>query len=172
MYRPDATPDPVPVTAGRRPRALPTPPSLPTPPFLPSPRPRPAASVPAAAAAAAIPSPRGAGLPPRPWEEPIWEGWWDSYGPAPTTGPQYAAARQAIAEPPVESDGRPATPGLRRRIPQAHLVEQLCQADGNSAVAAPVRSAEAAREAAEALSRYQANRATARSIARQGEGRP
>ena len=66
----------------------------------------------------------------------------------------------------------PATSVLRRRTPQAHLAEPLRQTAGNDAVAAPGRSAQAAREAAEALSRYQANRATARVVADQRDGHP
>jgi signal transduction histidine kinase len=190
MYRADPTPDRVPVTAGRRP------PPLLTPPSVPSPRPAPAASVlPAAAHAAAVSTaPTRMGLPRRPWDEPTWEGWWDADEPAATTGPPFTGARKATDERPVESgSGRlarrtslldnatnvadaqvptPATSVLRRRTPQAHLAEPLRQTAGNDAVAAPGRSAQAAREAAEALSRYQANRATARVVADQHDGRP
>src|SRR5205823_5553165 len=68
LYRPDATPDPVPVTAGRRPRPQPL--------SVPSPRPAPAESVHPAKAAAGHALPGRADHSARPWEEPTWEGWW------------------------------------------------------------------------------------------------
>jgi signal transduction histidine kinase len=190
LYRRDPTPDSVPITAGRRPRPMSAPASLP------SPRPSPGPSVRPTVVAGPAPTTtaNNGGHPRRPRPEPGWDGWWGADEPTPTSGPTYAGAPNFSDVRPAESDGSrfarraaprdntapdadahvpaPATPALRRRTPQAHLVEQLRQTAGDELVAAPGRSAQAAREAAEALSRYQANRTAARTAADQQVGGP
>jgi signal transduction histidine kinase len=102
-----------------------------------------------------------------------WTGWWA--GTDPTRGgvtgadPESDPATEAIAssgDPTTGADGSPEAdapptprPTLRRRVPQAHLAPglRIAEPGGESADPAPLPVA------AEALSRYQASRAAARS---------
>jgi hypothetical protein len=72
-----------------------------------------------------------------------------------TTAPQPRAAA------PNGAAGQAARTGLRRRVPQTHLVEQLRLDSGPDAPSTQNGGPQAVREAADALTRYQAARATA-----------
>ena len=85
-----------------------------------------------------------------PWAVGSWDGWW-----APQEPDDDAAAVPAATPPPAASE----KPALRRRVPQTHLVEQLRLTPEPDAPTD--RAARAARDAADALTRYQAARATA-----------
>ncbi|HEX3258685.1 MAG TPA: ATP-binding protein [Pseudonocardia sp.] len=113
------------------------------PPPAPRPEPEPQAppvTVPAARTAASSP-----------WAAGSWDGWW-----APTAADE-ADTDVAPAPPPA-----PEKPVLRRRVPQTHLVEQLRVPEPDAADGTD-RAALAARDAASALTRYQAARASASS---------
>ncbi|MBV9923008.1 MAG: hypothetical protein JOY78_19450 [Pseudonocardia sp.] len=158
---------PVPVTAGREPQPVFRPRPLARP--LPQPRaqsrPQPSSQLLPHPEASQEPPvrPQPTPLPQRPtadssrpvreaspWDAAGWDGWWAP--PAPET--DEAVGPTTAADP-------AAAPALRRRVPQTHLVEQLrvdSDADGPSLVD---REAQAARDAADALTRYQAARSTA-----------
>jgi hypothetical protein len=113
----------------------------------------------------------------RPWELRSWDGWWapaateeDEVAPStaavPITPPQPTPRRTAPQPRTAASSGTAGPPsargtGLRRRVPQTHLVEQLRLDSGPDAASAPNGGPHTVREAADALTRYQAARATA-----------
>ena len=89
-----------------------------------------------------------------PWDVGAWDGWWAP----PTPDEDGAAATGAPATPPP---AQTAAPALRRRVPQTHLVEQLRVPEPDDVSDGTDRAARAARDAANALTRYQAARASA-----------
>ena len=89
-----------------------------------------------------------------PWDVGAWDGWWAP----PTPDEDGAAATGAPATPPP---AQTAAPALRRRVPQTHLVEQLRVPEPDDVSDGTDRAATAARDAANALTRYQAARASA-----------
>jgi len=119
----------------------------------------------------------------QPWEVATWDGWWEPQAGGtpegiptaaapvttaiPTQGATTTTATNGATKPATNgaaTNGAATTPGLRRRVPQTHLVEQLRLSGDDAAVEAPsatVREAKASREAADALTRYQAARASA-----------
>jgi signal transduction histidine kinase len=162
---------PVPVVAGREPEPVPRPRPLAGP--VPQPRsqsrPQPSSQLLPHPEAAPEPPvrPQPTPLPQRPaantsrpareaspWDDAGWDGWWAP--PAPET--DEAVGPTTAAEPAAPER---AAPALRRRVPQTHLVEQL-RVDSDIDGPSPVdREAQAARDAADALTRYQAARSTA-----------
>jgi len=88
-----------------------------------------------------------------PWGAGSWDGWW-----APPTPADVADTGDAAPAPPAA----PEKPVLRRRVPQTHLVEQLRVPEPEASDGSE-RAALGARDAASALTRYQAARASASS---------
>jgi signal transduction histidine kinase len=92
-----------------------------------------------------------------PWQAGTWDGWW---APADDADAPSGADTVAPPAPPAAPPLAPEKPALRRRVPQTHLVEQLRVVPEPDAPDGD-RAARAARDAANALTRYQAARASA-----------
>jgi hypothetical protein len=113
----------------------------------------------------AAPSPAGSQAPAHPATAP-------PSGSQPATAPETAVPAELPAEPlaTAPSAAAPVAPagsglvgasGLRRRVPQTHLVEQLRTTAGSAEAEATGHDSRAVRDAANALTRYQAARTTA-----------
>jgi len=154
------------VVTGQQNGAGHAPPPFPTTSRLPvfdAPTPEPGGSelpTPRGATAAVPPQPASAPAPSGPRPDGSWPGWWVD-PPASADGPPVGAA------PAVEREtARPATPTLRRRVPQASLAPGL----RSGAVAPEAAESTALPVAAEALSRYQARRQEATRVLDESDG--